>query len=91
MGYGTTVGGVDVGVGGAGVRVMVGVREGVKVMRGVRVGRGVGVEVAVGVGVSVGASTLVGVMSASAGYNSCMAAYQVSPLVSAKVVKRAPL
>lgn len=71
--YGITVGGVCVGVGGAGVVVIVGVDDGVKVMRGVRVGRFVGVSVGVVVGVKVGARTFVGVMSASTGYSSCMA------------------
>lgn len=85
------VGGVGVAVGGNGVFVTVGERDGVNVMRGVRVGRGVGVFVAVLVGVRDGASTRVGVTSASTGYSSCMAEYQVIPLVNANSVKRAPL
>ena len=80
--------GVDVGVpvGGAGVGDSVAVR----VAYGVRVGRLVEVGVKVGVGVRVGANTRVGVMSASGGYNSCMAEYQSKPLVNANSVKRAP-
>ena len=81
---------------GEGVPVAVGVREGVgdtldvNVGRGVRVGIFVGVDVGVRVGVRLGARTRVGVMSASAGYNSCIALYQFNPLVNANSVKRAP-
>ena len=92
--YGMIVGGVGVDVGGnvaVGVDVTVGDKEGVSVIRGVRVGRGVGVSVGVLVGVRLGASTRVGVTKASTGYSSCMALYQVRPLVNANSVKRAPL
>ena len=75
---------------GVNVKVGVGDKDGVNVIRGVRVGRFVGVIVGVFVGVSVGGNTRVGVTSASAGYNSCMAEYQVRPLVNANSEKRAP-
>ena len=70
--------------------VGVGDSDGVNVIRGVRVGRFVGVRVAVLVGVRDGGKTRVGVMSASTGYNSLMAEYQVKPLVNANSEKRAP-
>ena len=89
--HGMIVGGVGVSVGGRGGSVEVGVKDGVKVILGVRVGTFVEVGVNVGVGVKVGAKTRVGVTSASDGYNSCIAAYHVRPLVRANSVKRAPL
>lgn len=87
------VGGVGVSDGvsvGVGVKVGVRVKLGVLVGRGVRVGRFVGVVDAVCVGVSEGGRTRVGVISASSGYSSRMAEYQVRPLVNANSVKRLP-
>ena len=67
------VGGVEVGVGGKGVRegvavwLAVGLGPGVIVGRRVRVGTGVSVGEGVRVGVRVGGSNFVGVMSTSGG------------------------
>ena len=63
---------------------------GVKVGRGVRVGNGVRVGSGVRVAVAVGGNKRVGVTSTSGGYSSSMAVYQLSPLVNANSVKRAP-
>jgi hypothetical protein len=100
--YGMIVGGVGVGTGvSVGRDVFVGMGEfvggagvgdnvAVPVGRGVRVGRNVSVGVNVMVGVREGGSTRVGVMSASSGYNSCIAEYQFKPPVNANSEKRAP-
>ena len=73
-----------------GGKVGVGDMVGEPVGRGVRVGIFVSVAVGVRVGVRLGARTRVGVMSASGGYNSCIALYQFNPLVNANSLKRAP-
>ena len=87
--YGIIVGGVGEGNGvsvGIGDMVAVGGRVAVGDTLAVNVGRGVRVGLFVGVRVGV----RVGVMSASGGYNSCIAPYQLKPLVNANSVKRAP-